>query len=137
MTSARYFAYGGNIIAADMAVRCPEAREIGVATLPGWRFAIMANGYATIVPDAKDEVIGVVWAVTPRCERILDEFEAIDRGLYTRETLTIAGEPTLVYLGAEKTLGKPRVEYLRAIIADATARGFPQTYLEKLSRALA
>jgi len=130
----RCFAYGANIIADDMAKRCPAAREIGTATLKGWRFAIMANGYATLLPDARSRVVGVLWSITPRCEHDLDEFEGVSRGLYGKETLTIDDAPALVYLAASTAPGPPRTGYLEPIVAAAEARGFPADYIEEMRR---
>jgi gamma-glutamylcyclotransferase (GGCT)/AIG2-like uncharacterized protein YtfP len=128
----RCFAYGANIIADDMAKRCPGAREIGTVTLRGWRFAIMEHGYATLLPDARSRVFGVLWSITPRCERDLDAFEGVSRGLYGKETLVIDDAPALVYLAASTALGRPRAGYLEPIVAAAEARGFPADYLEEL-----
>ncbi len=125
----RYFAYGGNIIAADMAERCPDAREIGVASLPGWRFAITRQGYATILPEPAASVMGVLWWITSRCQQVLDEFEDVSGGLYRHATLAIEGVPALLYLAVDTTAGKPRAGYLEAIIAAAEARGFPRDYV--------
>ena len=128
----RYFAYGANIIAADMARRCPAAGEIGTAVLSGWRFVVGRRGYATIVPEPKAHVVGVVWSLTPACERPLDEFEEIDRGLFRRESIVVAGESTLIYLARDAADGRPRPGYLEPIIAAATARGFPADYIEEM-----
>jgi hypothetical protein len=135
-TSARtrYFAYGGNIIAPDMAVRCPEAREIGVATLPGWRFSIMRRGYATILPDPGALVLGVLWSITARCQQALDDFEDIGGGLYHHATLEIEGAPTLIYLASDIAPGEARTGYLAAIIAEAETRGFPADYVADVRR---
>ena len=130
----RYFAYGGNIIAPDMAVRCPDAREIGVATLPGWRFSIMRRGYATIRPDPGAMVLGVLWSITPRCQQALDDFEDIGGGLYHHVALEIEGAPALVYLAGDTEPGEARTAYLTAIIAEAEARGFPADYVADLRR---
>jgi gamma-glutamylcyclotransferase (GGCT)/AIG2-like uncharacterized protein YtfP len=128
----RYFAYGANIVQVDMARRCPAAREIGTAVLPGWRFLVASGGYSTIVPDEQARVVGVLWSLTPACERKLDEFEEIDSGLFRRESIIVAGEPTLVYLATDTALGRPRIGYLEAVIAAAQARGFPADYVEEL-----
>ncbi|HUN48934.1 MAG TPA: gamma-glutamylcyclotransferase family protein [Stellaceae bacterium] len=130
----RCFAYGANMIAADMAARCPAAREIGTVILPGWRFAIMGRGYATILPEAGAAVHGVLWWITPDCERILDQFENVAGGLYHRETLTVAAAPALVYLGNGPATGRPRAGYLEPIVAAAEARGFPPAYVAELRR---
>jgi hypothetical protein len=130
-TDARrqYFAYGANIIAAEMARRCPAAREIGTTVLPGWRFVVGRRGYGTIVPDRAARVVGVLWSLTPACERTLDEFEEIDGGLFRRDSILVAGEPTLVYVAADAAPGTVRAGYLEPVIAEANARGFPADYV--------
>ena len=130
----RYFAYGANMIAADMARRCPAAREIGTTALSGWRFVVARGGYSTIVPDPASRVVGVLWSLTPGCERTLDEFEEIGGGLFRRDTVVVAGEPTLVYVASDTARGRARAGYLEAIIAAAEARGFPVDYVEELRR---
>ena len=132
MSSARrrYFAYGANIIRSEMAERCPAARELGVATLAGWRFAIGAAGYGTILRDPNASVAGLLWSLTRECEITLDEFEAIGRGLYRKEILEIAGGPTLVYVASDAAPGRPRPGYLEPIVAAAVELGFPAGYIE-------
>ena len=128
----RYFAYGANIVAADMASRCPAAREIGAVVLPEWRFRLARSGYATIVPAPRTRVVGVLWSLTSECERILDEFEEIGGGLFRRDSIVVAGEPALVYLATETAPARALTGYLEAVIAAAEARGFPADYVSEL-----
>jgi len=131
----RYFAYGANIIRSEMAERCPAARELGVVTLGGWRFAIGAAGYGTILRDPSASVLGVLWSLTPACEAALDEFEAVvGRDLYRKETLEIAGEPTMVYAASDPRPGHPQPGYLESIIVAAEELGFPADYVENSLR---
>ncbi len=120
------------MIAADMARRCPEARELGPVILPGWRLVVGRKGYATIVREPGARVIGVLWSLTPQCERTLDEFEEIDSGLFRRETIDVEGEPALVYIAEDPAAGPARAAYLKAVIAAAEARGFPAEYVAEL-----
>ena len=46
-----YFAYGSNMDEAAMRARCPKSRAVGLARLARHRFALMADGYATVVRD--------------------------------------------------------------------------------------
>jgi len=115
-----------------MARRCPAAREIGTAVLPGWRFLVASGGYSTIVPDERARVVGVLWSLTPACERTLDEFEEIASGLFRRDSIIVAGEPALVYLATDTAPGRQRIGYLETVIAAAQARGFPADYIEEL-----
>ena len=131
-SDARYFAYGANIIAADMARRCPAAREIGTADLPGWRLVVTRGGYSTIVPDPSAHVVGVLWSLTPACERTLDEFEEIETGLFRRDSIVVEDEPALVYLANDTKSGHARAGYLESVIAAAEARGFPADYIMEI-----
>jgi Gamma-glutamyl cyclotransferase, AIG2-like len=128
----RYFAYGANIVAADMAGRCPAAREIGTTILAGWRFIVARGGYSTIVPDPTARVVGVLWSLTSACERTLDKFEEIDGGLFRRDIIPFGGEPTLVYLATDTVPGRARAGYLEVVIAAAAARDFPADYVKEL-----
>ncbi len=103
-----------------------------MVVLRGWRLIVARGGYATIVPDPAARVVGVLWSLTPACERTLDEFEEIAGGLFRRDTIEVAGEPALVYLATETAPGRPRAGYLEAVIAAAVARGFPGDYVEEL-----
>ncbi|HXP76263.1 MAG TPA: gamma-glutamylcyclotransferase family protein [Stellaceae bacterium] len=128
----RYFAYGANIIAADMARRCPAAREIGTTILPGWRFVVTRGGYSTMVPGPSARVVGVLWSLTPACEQTLDEFEEIDAGLFRPDSIVVGDEPALVYLATDTEPGRARAGYLESVIAAAEARGFPADYIKEI-----
>jgi hypothetical protein len=131
----RYFAYGSNIVARQMTHRCPAARPIGHARLDGWRFRIMARGFATIVPDPAAHVLGVVWALTPACEVALDRYEGVHRGLYAKHALPVDGLDTLVYIASDVAPGPPKPGYLEAIIAAAAERDFAADYIATELRA--
>ena len=84
-----YFAYGSNMSRALMRPRCPAAREIGLARLDGWRFMIMREGYASIVPASGGAVHGLLWRLTPRDIAALNAYERLDQGLYRTATVTV------------------------------------------------
>ena len=68
-----YFAYGMNTNKEEMAYRCPGARAMGKAVLPGYRFEF--KSFATIVPDVDSYVEGVLWTITESDELALDILE--------------------------------------------------------------
>lgn len=68
-----YFAYGMNTNLEQMALRAPRARCLGAARLPFYRFRFAFH--ADIVPDRKNVVHGVLWEITPDCQRALDQLE--------------------------------------------------------------
>ena len=79
MAERLYFAYGSNINLEQMAVRCPAAQVVGPAVLDGYELLFRGNrrgtGVATIEPLAGSQVHGLLWMLTPECERSLDVYE--------------------------------------------------------------
>ncbi|MCI8526407.1 MAG: gamma-glutamylcyclotransferase [Oscillospiraceae bacterium] len=88
-----YFAYGSNINLDQMAYRCPEAEAVGPVTLDDYvllfRGSRAGNGVATIAPQEGEQVQGLLWRITPECERALDRYEGYP-SLYTKETVTVS-----------------------------------------------
>jgi gamma-glutamylcyclotransferase (GGCT)/AIG2-like uncharacterized protein YtfP len=122
---------------AQMGRRCGSGAElIGVTRLPGYRFIINKDSYATIVPDKDAEVYGAVWYIDDACENALDDYEDVPGGLYDKELQFIKlGDrsiPALIYIGASKESGRPGKAYMEKIIAAAQGHGFPVKYIEGL-----
>ena len=68
-----YFAYGMNTNQEEMSYRCPGARALGKAVLPGYRLEF--KSFSTIVPNSKESVDGVLWTITDSDESALDMLE--------------------------------------------------------------
>lgn len=87
-----YFAYGSNMNLGQMAYRCPAAEVVGNVSVEGYRLAFCGrpsgNGVATILPEEGSRVEGVLWKITPECERSLDYYEGYPH-LYGKETITV------------------------------------------------
>jgi hypothetical protein len=64
----------------QMARRCPSARVLGVATVPGRRFLINRQGFATLVAAPAGRACGVVWSLSADDERSLDDDEGVAGG---------------------------------------------------------
>ena len=71
----KYIAYGSNMIAEQMAHRCPNARLIGMGYLPNHRleFYLHATVERTRAHGAKVPV--AVWEISDADERSLDRYE--------------------------------------------------------------
>jgi gamma-glutamylcyclotransferase (GGCT)/AIG2-like uncharacterized protein YtfP len=69
----KYFAYGMNTNVGEMAYRCPEARSLGHARLPGYQFAF--NHHADILKKEDAVCEGVLWEITEDCLVSLDALE--------------------------------------------------------------
>jgi gamma-glutamylcyclotransferase (GGCT)/AIG2-like uncharacterized protein YtfP len=133
-----YFAYGSNMSRAPMRARCPTAREVGTATLAGYRLIVTSDGYASVVPEPGDIVHGLVWRLAPRDIAALNAYESLDTGLYRIVTLPVAvgakKVPAMVYIARSRTPGQPRPGYLEAVVAAARELDFPPAYVDALAR---
>jgi hypothetical protein len=112
-----YFAYGSNMSRGLMARLCPGGTACGLASLKGWRFAIIAAGYASIMPDPAAAVLGVLWQLAPRDVAALNTYESLRTGLYRQRYLAVSHHSrhvrALVYVAANCVAGQPRPGYLR------------------------
>jgi hypothetical protein len=133
-----HFAYGSNMSVPLMRRRCPDARLEGRAVLPGHRFVIMRNGYASIVAAPGGCVHGLLWRLTPRAIAALNAYENIDGGLYRVVTLLVAAprgrRAARVYVGCGRFGGRPRPGYLDIVTRAARDAGFPPHYVRRLRR---
>jgi gamma-glutamylcyclotransferase (GGCT)/AIG2-like uncharacterized protein YtfP len=133
-----HFAYGSNMSRALMAARCTGASLIGNATLSGWRFVIITDGYASIVPHPGARVHGVVWRLGPRDVAAINAYENLDSGLYRRRTLTVRcgdrSTPALVYVARSRQASRPRPGYMELVIAAARDCNLPAGYIADLGR---
>jgi gamma-glutamylcyclotransferase (GGCT)/AIG2-like uncharacterized protein YtfP len=134
-----YFAYGSNMHRDQMRRRCRGARAVGPARLDGWRFIIMRNGYASIVPSRNGSVHGVLWTITPSDCAALNGYECLDAGLYVRRLVPVRrGKSTvraLTFVGSCRVPGRPRHRYHDRIIRPAAHDWeLPTRYLASLQR---
>jgi gamma-glutamylcyclotransferase (GGCT)/AIG2-like uncharacterized protein YtfP len=133
-----YFAYGSNMSPIQMLEeRCPGSVPIGIGILRNHKFIINRNGVATIVPAEGKKVIGVLWSITAEHGAVLDGYEGVKGGLYTRHFMGIEQEDgeeieALVYIAAESEPGNPREGYLEKILYGAEYFGLPEKYIEEL-----
>jgi len=132
-----YFAYGANMDAAAMALRCPVSRLIGGGHLPGYRFIIMREGYASVVRETGRTVWGVMWELASDDIPALDRYEGVAGGLYTKATLPVRTPDgirrALIYIGCSTAPGRPRPGYLDAVLAAAQAAQLPPRYIRELA----
>jgi hypothetical protein len=123
---------------ALMAMRCPGARALGLATLRGWRFVITVDAVGSIVPRPGAVVHGVLWRLTPRDLAAINAYENLNSGLYLRRMLPVQqGERrlrALVYLARRGEEGTPRPGYVALVVAAAREWGLPAPYIRNLAR---
>ncbi len=135
------FAYGSNLDAAAMARRCPGARLLGRAWLARHRFALMPDGFATVVRDPAASVAGVLWELSFRDLAALDRYEDVAQGAYAKVSQPVLREGAapvraLVYIGApSKSCGRAPADYMAKIVAAARVNGLSAEYVDFLRRA--
>src|SRR5262245_51388209 len=131
-----HFAYGSNMSRALMAARCPGARALGPATLEGWRFLIIRDGYASVTPAPGVTVHGVAWRLSLRDLAALNAYESLAAGLYVRRTLPVSigarSVPALVYVAPRRGEGRPRPGYQELVVAAAREWDLPADYVAAL-----
>jgi hypothetical protein len=134
-----HFAYGTNMAAAAMRLRCPCGKPLGPARLMRHRFIIMQEGFPSIVRDPQGVVHGVLWDLTLADLRRLDAYEETARGLYAKAeqpVLKAAGGSSraLVYIGRGTAGGNPKPGMMGNVLAAAREWAFPEPYLRELTR---
>jgi cation transport regulator ChaC len=133
-----HFAYGSNMHRAVMRKHAPEAVPLGVACLKDYRFIITADGYASVAPQPRGCVHGILWRLSPRDRITLDRWENIAAGLYRPEMLPViaAGkrQRALVYVARARPRGVPRSGYMEIVMTAARECGLPSDYVTSLQR---
>ena len=133
-----YFAYGSNMSPAQMESRCPGGQALGQAALRDWHFVINTRTYATIEAQPGAMTHGVLWSLTQEHIESLDIYEAVDEGMYYKDTLTVLHQEqpveALVYIDPVCEHGQPRPEYLRGILHGARHFELPPDYVEMIAQ---
>lgn len=76
----------------QMEYRCPDAKVAERVTLRDYRLVFRGrragNGVASILPEKGRKVDGLLWKITPGCERSLDFYEGYPH-LYGKQEITV------------------------------------------------
>ena len=144
-TDQWYFAYGSNLLVAQMESRTGRIRQAIRSRLKGYCFAFNnrdENGeiYANIVPDPAAEVWGVAYLCDTDALRKMDEFEGVGDGCYQRIPVSVENDfgeqiEAFAYIAGKDFVGepgKPTGEYLGRIISGARHHGLPDGYIEMI-----
>lgn len=81
------FAYGMNTNIKQMKDRCPEAIPLAIGYLQGFRLDF--RYHADITLDPKQQVAGLIWAITPQTLTVIDRVEGYPY-YYTRKKFWIS-----------------------------------------------
>lgn len=78
MDDKYYIAYGSNLNIAEMQMRCPDSKIIGVSEIVNYRLLFMGETnkiYLTIVPYIGESVPVAIWKISRKDEVVLDKYE--------------------------------------------------------------
>lgn len=128
-----YFAYGMNTNLNQMARRCPAAKCLGPATLPGYRFRFA--GHADVVQDRTSSVKGVLWMVTEDCLAALDQLEGYPV-YYNSEELQVEYDDEILfaevyYMNPGMPSSDPSQGYLDMVVEGYHQNGVPIDQIRK------
>ena len=128
-----YGAYGSNLNAQQMRVRCPDAQMVGKMKLKGWR--LVFKGVADIVPDRDAEVEIGLWSITDRCELALDRYEGYP-SLYTKLWIPSEHGEVMLYTMSDGYSVRPPIDtYLQTIAQGYFAFGLDNECLKEALKA--
>ena len=135
--SVLYFAFASNMVAAQMAERCPGAESRGIGVLDDHRFIIGRRGYATVVSEPGATVYGILWELRPEHEAALDVYEGVRHGLYRKVWLPVrsadgTAQTAIVYVASDPARGTAVAGYVEKVVAAAEAHGLPTAYVADL-----
>ena len=146
MKESYYFAYGSNMNLDQMAYRCPAASVVEKVKLEGYRLTFCGRGkgcgVATILPEEGSRVEGVLWKITPECEKSLDFYEGYPH-LYGKETVLVQGKDGVKREVMAYTMNRPYRDspalpsrtYLEGILNGCRQNGIPtRPILETVQR---
>jgi len=139
---AVYAAYGSNLDPDRMALRAPHSPLQGTGWLVGWRLTFGGEDVSwegplgTIVEDPDSQVYVALYDLTREDQKMLDQWEGVDIGLWTKLSVRVAtldGEVLAwVYVLEAYEGGMPTAQYLGMLSDAAEAGGAPHDYVTEL-----
>ena len=139
-----YFAYASNMDPQTFSRRCPKAKALGRARLPGYRLAFSRysrqrrGGSADVIEDGSSHVWGVLYEVDDECGAAMDRVEDVPNA-YRRVTVHVVDDggqvhDALTYVANKTGEFLPSKQYLKVIVDGARANGLPEEYILALEQ---
>ncbi len=135
-----YFAYGSNLNKKRLRGRVGNWEDSKKGILENYELSFDSRGYADAIEKPEGRVFGVVYLLTDKQLEMLDKYEGVHSGVYSRETvkINVNGEKlsAITYIRARKTaFSKPPVWYLELIISGLMEHNFDNTIIEEVKKA--
>lgn len=142
-----YFGYCTLLDTEEMRKYCPTAKPIGVGRLSDYRLCFSTysrdssvQGGCNLEKAIGEEMLGLLYEVTPEELDGLDEISGVHKNYYERITVTVVTEdgkemPAVTYVMPEPGGPfHPPAAYTRPILVGARALQLPQEYISKLEK---
>ena len=130
------------MLLARLRERCPSARSLGVAQLPGYQLrwhkrSTDRSGKCDVVPVRVDHaVIGVVYESDANEKAALDQAEGLGHGYDEKDaTVILTGDAVTVSIYFATKVDpalKPYTWYKALVVAGAKEHGLPSPYIANL-----
>ena len=125
----------------QMEFRCPDAEVIGNVVVKDYRLVFRGNsrgnGVASILPEQGEQVSGVLWSITEKCEKSLDYYEGYPY-LYGKQDILVQCEDgqelyAAVYIMNEPYQSQPALPgklYLEGILEGCRQNGLSENEIQ-------
>lgn len=128
-----YFAYGMNTNGKNMMLRTQSSKDMGAAVLP--RHRLEFKTYCDVVYSGIDEVVGVLWRMTPHGLALLDRREGYPM-FYDRDVFKVKSsngktyEAWVYYMVDNSPIEPPPDSYWKDINTGYREHGLPTIQLK-------
>ena len=121
----------------QMEFRCPDAEVIGNVVVKDYRLVFRGNsrgnGVASILPEQGEQVSGVLWSITEKCEKSLDYYEGYPY-LYGKQDILVQCEDGQELYAATRASRHFRANYIwKGFWKDAGRMDYRKMRSKKLS----
>lgn len=80
-----YWAYGSNLSKAQMKSRAPTAKPVRALPVYGCKLVFRGVADVELTDDQRDVTLGGLWRISARDERVLDRYEGVSGGTYSKQ----------------------------------------------------
>ena len=116
-----YFAYGSNLNHYQMKnIRCFGSRYLKAFYLKDYKLIfchpnkLNKFGYANIIKKKESKVVGAIWEITKKHEKILDRYEEFPKS-YKKKYFYLNGKKIMFYIMDKYFIKKPPKSYINII----------------------
>lgn len=136
-----YIAYGSNLNLMQMAKRCPDAKTVGTGLLEDYELQFRGrkdNAFATIEQKAGKQVPVLLWQISDRDEKRLDQYEGYPL-FYGKQMVEVEIDKTIYHamvyeMQPGMTCQMPSERYFNTILEGYMTLELPVAVLQEALR---